>query len=160
MTSSHLKACLSFDQSANYGSPQQQFNFTARGGARGLIQRQDGSCLGLAPSAGNKSLPGVHVVVLNRNQCNASNPLQQWMQGMRAPGAGGISRAQLRSVAKDGYCLSPSPTHWQNPPDPWCANNNNMWRSNTDSLQQWPRLMQQLESLVGLGSISRPTASV
>ena len=39
---------------------------------------------------------------------------------------------------------------------PWCAANNNMWRSSTDTLQVWSRVMVQQESLVGLGAISGP----
>ena len=42
------------------------------------------------------------------------------------------------------------------PPDPWCTSAVNMWRSNTDSLQVWGRMLDELESLVGLGTVSQP----
>ena len=42
--------------------------------------------------------------------------------------------------------------------DPWCLANNNMWRSNTDVLQNWCRTMVEVESLATQGTISRPGA--
>merc|ERR1719197_1382334 len=63
----------------------------------------------------------------------------------------------LRSRASPGLCLAPgSPV--QEAPDPWCAQKSNIWRSNTDINQSWERLMVEIESLVGLGRISRPGA--
>ena len=40
--------------------------------------------------------------------------------------------------------------------DPWCAENNNMWRSNTDVLQCWGRTMMEAESVATQGTISKP----
>jgi hypothetical protein len=42
--------------------------------------------------------------------------------------------------------------------DPWCWENNNMWRSNTDVLQVWTRVMMEVESMATQGYISRPGA--
>ena len=38
------------------------------------------------------------------------------------------------------------------------AENNNMWRSNTDVLQCWPRTMVEAESVSTQGTISKPGA--
>ena len=43
-------------------------------------------------------------------------------------------------------------------PDPWCLANNNLWRVNTDVLQNWVRTMVEVESLANQGYISRPGA--
>ena len=44
------------------------------------------------------------------------------------------------------------------PVDPWCLANNNMWRSDTDTLQVWTRTMIEIESVALQGRISRPGA--
>jgi hypothetical protein len=38
------------------------------------------------------------------------------------------------------------------------AANNNMWRDNTDVLQEWTRIMVEVESLASQGRLSRPGA--
>jgi hypothetical protein len=70
-------------------------------------------------------------------------------------GGGSITYSQLVSVGVPGFCLSSGPTV-QYAMDPWCAKNNNMWRSSTDTLQVWSRVLVEIDSLVGLGSISGP----
>merc|ERR550514_2212855 len=57
----------------------------------------------------------------------------------------------------DGKCLAysaPVPA----PNDEWCIENNNMWRSSTDTLQVWSRIMEEVESVATQGEISRPGA--
>ena len=44
------------------------------------------------------------------------------------------------------------------PIDEWCIENNNMWRSSTDTLQCWERSMLEVESMATQGSVSRPGA--
>ena len=44
------------------------------------------------------------------------------------------------------------------PIDEWCIENNNMWRSSTDTLQSWGRTMVEVESMATQGHISRPGA--
>lgn len=57
----------------------------------------------------------------------------------------------------DGLCLSYTPPI-PAPLDPWCIANNNMWRSSTDTLQVWSRIMVEVESMATQGWISRPGA--
>ena len=57
-----------------------------------------------------------------------------------------------------GLCLSSAGAGVAAAADPWCAQNNNMWRSNTDVLQCWPRSMVEAESVATQGTISRPGA--
>ena len=40
----------------------------------------------------------------------------------------------------------------------WCINGSNMFRTNTDIVPSWGRVMEELESMVGLAQISRPGA--
>ena len=53
-------------------------------------------------------------------------------------------------------CLSAAGEEVLAAADPWCAENNNMWRSNTDVLQCWPRTMMEAESVATQGTISKP----
>jgi hypothetical protein len=122
-------------------SKNQQWNFST---ANKTLTRTDGSCLELLLGDGQQ------VIVQRSQQCNAS-ATQQWTPG----DASLADYSQLQSVANPGMCLSSS-AHVQYPLDPWCADNNNMWRSSTDTLQVWSRVMVQVESLVGLGDISGP----
>ena len=55
-------------------------------------------------------------------------------------------------------CLSSRGEEVTPAPDMWCIANNNMWRSNTDVLQNWVRTMVEVESLATQGHISRPGA--
>lgn len=57
-----------------------------------------------------------------------------------------------------GLCLSSRGPFVVPPVDPWCVRNNNMWRSSTDTLQTWTRLMVEVESVANQGHISRPGA--
>ena len=120
----------------------QQWNYTADK----MLLRTDGSCLELREAG--------QVVVQNGRMC-LGNSTQQWQNFGEAQTLHGQQFWQLRSASSEGMCLSSS-KHVQYPLDPWCADNNNMWRSATDTLQVWSRVMGQVESLVGLGKISGP----
>ena len=65
------------------------------------------------------------------------------------------STMQLQSDADTTACLAVGPV-LKGRMDPWCTASTNMWRSSTDVLQTWGRVMQQVESLVGMGSVSAP----
>ena len=79
-----------------------------------------------------------------------------WKVGAVTAGPPGrASRAQYESEALPGQCLTVGPAESM-PIDPWCTRDVNMFRSNTDSLQVWGRMMDELESLVGMGSVSQP----
>ena len=60
--------------------------------------------------------------------------------------------------AGSGLCLSAAGEELLPSIDPWCIENNNMWRSQTDVLQCWPRTMIEAESMATQGTISRPGA--
>jgi hypothetical protein len=143
-----LQACAN-------GSAQASFYFDPE---HGMIQRSAGprappSCLGLAiPTA-------PQVVEQPHGACIAGTLAVTWSRGpvVTPPLASSWrpNRTLLRSAGRHGYCLAAGPIQAV-PPDPWCTSTVNMWRSNTDSLQVWGRMMDELESLVGLGTVSRP----
>eukprot|EP00947_MAST-08B_sp_MAST-8B-sp1_P005045 g5045.t1 len=64
----------------------------------------------------------------------------------------------FRSRADPGLCLSSAGAPVPANIDPWCIENNNMWRSSTDVLQVWTRVMIEVESMATQGSLSRPGA--
>jgi len=150
-----MQACVSGiggakNDDANYANPMQQYNYTAHDGR---VLRADGACLELGPAGPTGARR--NVVVQGAQKCSGT-AAQKWTRGpVTTKWAGGMPRSQLVAVGDPSLCLAAGP-RWQNTPDPWCVANNNMWRTNTDTLQQWPRIMQELESLVGLGAISRP----
>lgn len=60
----------------------------------------------------------------------------------------------LSGPASDGSRREmPAAETWE-----WCVNNSNMYRTNTDIVASWGSVMEQVESRVGLGNISRPGA--
>ena len=65
---------------------------------------------------------------------------------------------RLRSRAAAGQCLSSAGVEVMPHLDPWCIDNNNMWRVSTDVIQVWTRTMMEIESMANQGSISRPGA--
>ena len=79
----------------------------------------------------------------------------QWELGSSMQIGGGVTFSQLKSVGAPGTCLTAGAAV-QYELDPWCAENNNMWRSSTDTLQVWPRVLVEIDSLVGLGHVSGP----
>lgn len=81
--------------------------------------------------------------------CNGKRT-QQWDLG--PPDARGYTTVE--SLGRPGMCLA-SGTAVKTPLPDWCSTMN-MWRTSTDTLAVWPRLMQQLESMVGLGTVSGP----
>jgi len=113
-----------------------------------IVSKRSGGCLGLVNGTGRQ------VVLLSAKQCNfpAAAVSQGWTRGLTASVS---PYSLLKSAAQHGKCLSARPGGVV-PPDPWCSSSVNMWRSNTDSLPVWGRIQDELESLVGLGTVSRP----
>ena len=132
-------------QSCHLDSRMQAYNWSAANSS--IVRMMDGGCLEALPP------PHRQVVAQSANQCNRSGS-QQWKLAA-VPNAAAGGAVQIESAEFPGFCLAPGPQH-QEPLDPWCSSNNNMWRSNTDTLQQWGRVMQEVESLIGLGGISGP----
>ena len=102
-------------------------------------------CLGLANNGNGPQ------VVIDSTCAKAS---AQWVPA--ALEAGGWS--QFKSKDLTNMCLTSDGQAVPEYADPWCLANNNMWRSNTDVLQQWGRTMMEVESLATQGTISRPGA--
>ena len=132
----------------NGGNPNQRFNLTK---STGMILRGDGMCIEVARAG-----QGPQVVLQQKQSCNGSAH-QRWSRGAPIVGVGGLSRTQLHPDSAPSMCLASGPVVTM-PQDPWCAENNNMWRSNTDSIQQWGRLTTQIASFVGQGTVSKPGA--
>ncbi len=128
------------------GSQGQLFNYT-----NGAITQacQHGSCtpLCLAPA---ESAP--HVAILAKGDDEAGTCAStSWTP---KPVAGSSTLHQFS--AGPNQCLSSAGQVVTPVPDEWCLANNNMWRSNTDVLQNWVRTMVEVESLANQGQISRP----
>ena len=122
----------------------------AVGGSSGMIMSKPNGCLTLAQQG-----KGPQVVL--QPSCPAGAAAGSgWKVGAVTAGPPGrASRAQYESEALPGQCLTVGPAESM-PIDPWCTRDVNMFRSNTDSLQVWGRMMDELESLVGMGSVSQP----
>ena len=123
---SGMQACL---QGFGGGSAQQRFNYSS---TTKMVRRADGACLEVARGGAGPQV----IVQENRAMCNSSLAHQIWSRGAAVVGAGGIARTQLRPASNSTLCLAAGPTIAL-PVDSWCAANNNMYRSNTDSVQQW-----------------------
>ena len=112
-----------------------------------VIRASSGSCLALVGSSA--------AVVLQRSHgCNNASAIGQWTRGPAA-GPNSNAGAQMRSVQRPGMCLCAQPGGLV-PPDPWCLSTSNMWRTNTDVHSVWNSILLEMESLVGLGTFSRP----
>ena len=127
---------------SSLGAGEQLFNISANGTIR-LRGREGtpGSCLGRATGGGDQVVQGF-------------GPFELCDQGWDATPRGSI--VSLESKAFPGLCLSSSGASVQASIDPWCVENNNMWRSQTDVLQCWPRTMIEVESVAEQGTISAP----
>jgi hypothetical protein len=127
------------------------FNQSTAGGAdAGMIMSKPNGCLVLAQQG-----KGPQVVL--EPSCPAGVAAASgWKIATTVAGPPGrADRAQYESETLPGQCLSVGPSQSM-PIDPWCTEDVNMFRSNTDSLQVWGRMMDELESLVGMGSVSQP----
>ena len=132
------------------GSKNQQWNYSAAGFSKMLL-RSDGACLDILSP--NNQVTARH----GGTWCKNATPTMQWELGDALPAEAhaGVSYRALQSVGAPGMCLSSGPTVAYDL-DPWCAENNNMWRSSTDTLQVWSRVQVEIDSLVGLGNVSGP----
>ena len=129
-------------------SGQGQFYYNE---STGMVASKPSGCLALAQ--GGKC---PQVVLEAAALCGTASPANGWKRGPEIPGPPGrASRVSLQSVGLPGQCMTVGPIEAM-PVDPWCTTDVNMWRSNTDSLQVWGRMMDELESLVGLGTVSQP----
>jgi hypothetical protein len=114
-----LAGCSGNGLPAGLGKGQQTFNYTKE---TGLISRTaSGECLA-------KISAGPQVGVMGAAQC-AKGSGNGWDA---VPVAGGV---HLQWRAEPSLCLSSAGATVPSNIDPWCIENNNMWRSNTDVLQ-------------------------
>jgi len=140
-----MQACLALKWSLmQQNPPEQHWNYTNETQMLMSAGRSSG-CLQIAHGVGPQ------VVKIAASQCNGSLA-QRWL---RVPIVG--NRSVLRSAANSSSCLAAGPVV-AGQIDPWCQRTANMWRSSTDTLQTWARVMVELESLVGLGHVSGPGA--
>ena len=139
------------------GSNQQAWNFSATGR---IVQQQCGpqgnacsgaACLALANGLG----PAVIKTRGSTTDEFCANTSAQWTA---RPVAAGTPLHQFASSAAPEMCLTSAGEVVKAPVDPWCIANNNMWRSNTDAVQSWSRIMVEVESMANQGHISRPGA--
>ena len=148
---------------------QQLFNISHNGSIR--IRGADGSpgsCLGRAPGGGEQVVQGFGPhelcdqgwVVRAKHMAHAhTDGKPPGSPGRRdATGLAGVIGLELKGAP--GMCLSSAGEEVEAYADPWCAENNNMWRSNTDVLQEWTRTMVEAESVATQGTISKPGAWV
>lgn len=98
----------------------QQWNYSSK---TQMLLRSDSSCLQVMD-------PGSQVVVGPASQCTGT-PVQKWQA---TPSKVDSTLTQFRSSVQSDKCLASGP-EIAYPLDPWCAENNNMWRSSTDTLQ-------------------------
>eukprot|EP00729_Bicosta_minor_P007928 gene7928-10725_t len=133
------------------GSHDQQWNYSAAGAGASskMLVRSDGACLDILSP--NNQVTARH----GGKWCKTATPTMQWELGSSMQIGGGVTFSQLKSVGAPGTCLTAGAAV-QYELDPWCAENNNMWRSSTDTLQVWPRVLVEIDSLVGLGHVSGP----
>ena len=137
---------------AAIGTGNQLFNISKNGTLRNRgAPGSPGSCLGrpVARSAGGAPMTKVVQGFGPHQYCD-----QSWGITPVAGHPAGV--VQLSYGQSPGMCLTADGGYLAAEEDPWCAANNNMWRSSTDTLQVWSRVMVQQESLVGLGAISGP----
>ena len=147
-------------QAKGIGASNQLWNFstgaTDGGGHGGVITlactKGPGSCtpLGLALATSANSESGAAVIGRKPNKAGS---YARW-----APKSlpGGVLHQFTTSNSGNELCLSSAGATVVPVADPWCLANNNMWRSNTDVLQNWVRTMVEVESLATQGHISRP----
>ena len=147
------------------GSSNQLWNFSAvatdshnGGGVITLAcKKGPGSCtprgLALAPSlrANESTSRGTAVIATKPSKVTT---YARWSP---KPIPGGVLH-QFTTSSSSGseLCLSSAGATVVPVADPWCLSNNNMWRTNTDVLQNWVRTMVEVESLAMQGHISRP----
>jgi hypothetical protein len=154
------------------GTGDQLFNISANGTLRNRGGAgSPGACLGVAGGGGGQVVQGFGAYEFcdqgwiakprgpERNDAHAT-----YTDGHAVPRGHATADAlqypvvQLELKASPGHCLSSAGEQLEPDADPWCKENNNMWRSNTDVLQCWPRTMVEVESVATQSTISEPGA--
>jgi len=168
-----MQACLP----PGLGKQNQQWVLTDQDAHFGtLLQPKTNSCLavlsavvGTIAGGGDASEQGqsLPVVQARPTECGGANA--QWSRGSlsavptataMAPSAGSGTYDEavlLKSALSPELCLAPA-AYLQGAIDPFCTESASMWRTSTDTLQTWNRVMLQVESMVGMGVISKPNA--
>jgi len=81
--------------------------------------------------------------------CTSGVSSQAWYQG--------ISDGLIRNGnASSESCLTSMGKARPPSIDPWCAQNQNMWRVSTDILDTWLRILLNLEGMIGMGAQAGP----
>ena len=130
------------------GAGNQLFNISSNGTIR-IRGRSGGagSCLGRATGGGDQVVQGFGPHEL----CD-----QGWVATPTSTTSSTVSLALETTLGR--LCLSSAGEDVPPALDPWCAENNNMWRAQTDVLQGWSRTMIETEAMSNQGTISRPGA--
>jgi hypothetical protein len=154
-----MQACLTGEPNGapgaiKTGNKPQVFNYSAATGfisssnTRGPTPAQCLTFVSVTPGSGSQVVLPVH-----ETSCNTS-----WDVKKSAGDTDGAVSVQIRTGSKGaGKCLAYT-APIEAPNDEWCIENNNMWRSSTDTLQVWSRIMVEVESMATQGKISRPGA--
>ena len=152
-----MQACLP----AGLGKQNQQWVLTDDTHGT-LLQPKTNSCLAVLDSEAATS--GQPVVQARPAECSGSNAqwsrvslLSQPKETAAAGGGADDEPVLLKSAMSPELCLAPGP-YLQGGIDPFCTASASMWRTSTDTLQTWNRVMLQQESMVGMGKISKPNA--
>jgi hypothetical protein len=150
-----MQACLYGEPNGAPGVVEQSnkpqiFNYSAATGFITASNTPD-QCLtfvSVTPGSGSQVVLPVH-----SPSCNTS-----WDVQNIANDKDGAVALQIRAGSTGvGKCLAYT-ADIAAPIDEWCIENNNMWRSSTDTLQVWSRIMVEVESMATQGEISRPGA--
>lgn len=157
-----LQACLGLVGDPVFprglGSMAQLWNFSAETGVISQsCKGNDVDCRATPPCLALVNGTGP-MVILTRDAEVCASPAARWAPTpavTETAGAGSAGAMSLLKIA-GGKCLSSAGRVVTPPVDPWCLANNNMWRSNTDTIQSWGRTMVEIESMANQGYISRP----
>ena len=156
-----MQACLtsSYDNGATDGKPiqqqgmgsqQQLWNFSAVDGTiRQLCRSNDMGCMVSPPCLALVNGTGPAVISTRDPEICDSDAARWTSKATTTTSAAATGQQFVTKVAAPGgkgHCLTSAGKIVIAPVDPWCIQNNNMWRSNTDVLQVWTRIMVEVES--------------
>lgn len=157
----YASKCGSFGIPEGIGKMKQMFNYTTSDGT--IRNMEGGSCLEI-----NTQQQQIFNQVIGgegrHRQGDSYPPIcnktsQQWDVVKLPTGNSDYADAiQFRSRASSDLCLSSAGGRSPFVIDPWCIANNNIWRSSTDVLQVWTRVMNMVDSMATVGEFSRPGA--